>query len=105
MKSESIELDIDALHTITHYAHWIPALKGISEEYIARNYPGWQWNEIVPFLLREGVLTKQLGQSQLIQLSNGISISQRIERVIITRTKKGLRVTTKKFNSISRTRR
>jgi len=103
MNSESIELDIDALHAVTHYAHWVPALRGISEEYIARNYPGWQWNEIVPFLLREGVLTKQLDQSQLIQLRNGISISQTIEGVVITRTKKGLKVTIKKFNSISRT--
>jgi hypothetical protein len=99
MNSESIELDIDALHSITHYAHWIPALKGISEEYIARHYPGWQWNEIVPFLLREGVLTKQSDKSQLIQLRNGISISQRIERVVITRTKKGLKVTIKKSHS------
>lgn len=98
MNSARVELDIHALHSITHYAHWIPALKGISEEYIARHYPGWQWNEIVPFLLREGVLTKQSDQSQLIQLSNGISISQRIERVIITRTKKGLMVTIKKVN-------
>ena len=102
MNSARVELDIHALHSITHYAHWIPALKGISEEYIARNYPGWQWNEIVPFLLREGVLTKQLDQSQLIQLRNGISISQRIERVVITRTKKGLRVTIKKSHSMSK---
>ena len=104
MNSASVELDIDALHTITHYAHWIPALRGISEEYIARNYPGWQWNEIVPFLLREGVLTKQSDQSRLIQLRNGISISQRIERVVITRTKKGLKVTIKKSHSMSKVR-
>ena len=104
MTSASIDLDIQALRNITHYAHWVPALRGISEEYIARNYPGWQWNEIVPFLLREGVLTKQSDQSQLIQLRNGISISQRIEGVVITRTKKGLRVTIKKVNSISRVR-
>jgi len=41
MNSESIELDIDALHAVTQYAHWVPALRGISEEYVARNYPGW----------------------------------------------------------------
>ena len=104
MNSASVELDIDALHTITHYAHWIPALKGISEEYVARNYPGWQWNEIVPFLLREGVITKQPDQSQLIQLRNGISISQRIERVVITRTKKGLKVTIKRSHSTPKVR-
>ena len=104
MNSASVELDINALYKITQYAHWVPALRGISEEYVAHNYPGWQWNEIVPFLLREGVLTKQLDQSQLIRLSNGISISQRIERVVITRTKKGLKVTIKKVNSISRVR-
>jgi hypothetical protein len=104
MNSASVELDIDALHTITHYAHWIPALRGISEEYVARNYPGWQWNEIVPFLLREGVLTKQSDKSQLIQLRNGISISQRIERVVITRTKKGLKVTIKRSHSTPKVR-
>ena len=104
MTSASVDLDIQALRTITHYAHWVPALRGISEDYIARNYPGWEWNEIVPFLLREGVLTKQLGQSQLIQLRNGISISQRIERVVITRTKKGLKVTIKKSHSMSKVR-
>jgi hypothetical protein len=104
MNSARVELDIDALHAVTHYAHWVPALRGISEEYIARNYPGWQWKEIVPFLLREGVLTKQLDQSQLIQLRNGISISRTIECVVITRTKKGLKVTIKKSHSMSKVR-
>ena len=104
MNSESIELDIDALHAVTHYAHWVPALRGISEEYVARNYPGWEWNEIVPFLLREGILSKQLDQSQVIQLRQGISISRTIERVVITRTKKGLKVSIKKSKSISMTR-
>ena len=101
MTEKTLDLDVAALCKITQYAHWMPALRGISEKYIARNYPGWLWNEIVPILLREGVLTKQQGQSQLIKLSNGISISQTIERVVIARTKKGLRVTIKKFNSIS----
>jgi len=55
-------------------------------------------------LLREGILSKQLDQSQVIQLRQGISISQTIERVVITRTKKGLKVTIKKVNSISRAR-
>ena len=104
MNSTSVELDINALYKITQYAHWVPALRGISEEYIARQYPGWEWNEIVPFLLREGVLSKQEDQYQVIQLSQGISISQTVERVVITRTKKGLKVTIKKVKSISRVR-
>ena len=104
MTSASVDLDIHALRNITHYAHWVPALRGFSEDYIAHHYPGWKWNEIVPFLLREGILSKQLDQSQVIQLRQGISISRTIERVVITRTKKGLKVTIKKVNSISRVR-
>ena len=98
MTETTLVLDIAALREITRYAHWIPALRGISEEYIARNYPGWQWNEILPYLIKENVVSKELGRSHTVPLSQGLSISREIKSVMITRTKNGFILTIKKEN-------
>ena len=46
MTETTLVLNVAALGKITQYAKWMPALKGISEEYVVRSYPGWEWNEM-----------------------------------------------------------
>jgi len=49
-------LDIEELTTLTWYAHWIPISKGLCERLFKRNYPGWQWNQIIPELIKANIL-------------------------------------------------
>jgi hypothetical protein len=98
MTETTLVLDVAALRKITQYAHWMPALRGISEEYIARNYPGWEWNEILPFLIKEKVVSREPGQSHPVRLNQGLSISREIKSVMITRTKNGFTLTINKAN-------
>ena len=98
MTETTLVLDRAALRKITQYAHWMPALKGISEEYIARNYPSWEWNEILPFLIKEKVVSREPGQSHSVRLCQGLSISREIKSVMITRTQNGYTLTINKVN-------
>ena len=98
MTETTLVLNVVALRKITQYAHWMPALRGISEEYIARNYPGWEWNEILPFLIKEKVVSREPGQSHSVRLNQGLSISREIKSVKIARTQNGYTLTIKKVN-------
>jgi hypothetical protein len=98
MTETTLVLDVAALRKITQYANWMPALRGISEECIARNYPGWEWNEILPFLIKEKVVSREPGRSHSVRLSQGLSISREIKSVMITRTQNGFTLTINKVN-------
>ena len=98
MTETTLVLDRAAVRKITQYAHWMPALRGISEEFIARNYPGWEWNEILPFLIKERMVSREPGQSHSVRLSQGLSISREIKSVIITRTQNGYALTINKVD-------
>jgi hypothetical protein len=104
MTQSSVTLDVDSLQQLAGYAHWIPALKGISEKYITRNYPGWEWNDIIPVLIEKGVLSTDSGASDRRYLAHGLSISASTQSVKITNSKNGIKITIKKLNPTSRIR-
>ena len=83
MSETTLVLDRAALRKITQYAHWMPALRGISEEYIARNYPGWAWNEIVPVLIKRGMLKKYSSEPNRLQLSQDLSIATDVRCIVL----------------------
>ena len=88
----TLVLDIEALHKITGYAHWIPALRGISEEYINRNYLGWEWKDIIPVLIKKGIIKRYSSDPDQRKLSHDLSISNEIESLTISRTTVGKKV-------------
>ena len=51
-----LTLDIKGLSMIAGYAHWIPGTRGLYKDYFARNLPGWQWNQIIPFLIKKKIV-------------------------------------------------
>ena len=85
----TLVLDVEALHKITGYAHWIPALRGIAQEYINRHYPGWQWNDILPVPIKKGVVKRYSSDPDQRKLSHDLSISYQIESLTISRTTVG----------------
>ena len=88
----TLVIDIEALRKITGYAHWIPALRGISQEFINRHYPGWEWNDILPVLIKKGIVKRYSSDPDQRKLSYDLSIAHEIESVTISRTTVGKKV-------------
>ena len=63
-----VTMNVDQLRHVCTYAHWIPILNGLHLEFFEQNYPGWEWNDFVPKLLRKGILRvggEDLGYTKL----------------------------------------
>lgn len=58
MAKEDLYLDNGAVKRLSHYAHPIPATRGISQAFVAETYPGWNWNDLIPVLLAQGLYDK-----------------------------------------------
>ena len=92
MSETTLVLDIEALRKITGFAHWIPALRGISQEFINRLFPGWEWNDILPVLIKKGIVKRYSSDPDQRELSYDLSIAPEIESVTISRTTVGKKV-------------
>jgi hypothetical protein len=100
----SVTLDVDSLQQLAGYAHWIPQLRGYAKEFMQRKHPGWAWNDIIPVLIAEGILSTDSGASDQRYLAHGLSISESTQSVKITHSSNGIKVAVKKLNSTSRIR-
>ena len=105
MSETTLVLDIEALRKITGYAHWIPALRGISQEFINRHYPGWEWNDILPVLIKKGIVKRYSSDPDQQKLSYDLSIAHEIESVTISRTSLGQKVVIRKASVKTKLRR
>jgi hypothetical protein len=92
MNREKVVLDIPALEKICSYSHWIPIFRGLHKPLFSENYPGWDWNDLVPRLLKKGVLVKSQLDSSYVHLRQGLFISSSVESIEFTPTTSGVRV-------------
>jgi hypothetical protein len=63
-----VTMKVDQLRDVCAYAHWIPILNGLHLKLFEQNYPGWEWNDFVPKLLKKGILrvgAEDLGYTKL----------------------------------------
>ena len=74
-------LDIDSLRILTGYAHWIPVTRGLYKDYFERNFPGWEWNQVIPELHKAKVLTRTPENSNYRELRMGLFISRGIKTI------------------------
>ena len=56
MKGKSLELSVEDLLSLASYAHWIPMTRGLYKPYLEKNFPGWEWNQIIPNLIKAKIL-------------------------------------------------
>ena len=96
MNTSELRLDFEALKMIAGYAHWIPITQGLHLDFFQENYPGWEWNDIIPVLLKKGVVKINSKESNQRQLPQGLSIAQDVEGILIKRSKHGTKVTVHK---------
>ena len=93
MERTKITLDIKMLRALTGYAHWIPITKGLHEEFFAENFPGWDWNDLVPRLLDKKILKfNERDNPDFIMLSQGLFIASDIQAIEFIPQKNGVRV-------------
>jgi hypothetical protein len=53
----NLTLGAEEIHLLSNYAHWIPAKKGITDDYMQETYPGWKWDDLIPKMLKQGIIT------------------------------------------------
>jgi hypothetical protein len=88
-----IQMDIDTLKKITNYCNWIPLMRGLHLEFIENTFPGWEWNDFVPKLIKRKILHyAQEGETGLINLSQGLCISSAIQAIKFIPYKSGIRI-------------
>ena len=75
MKGKSLELSVDDLLRIASYAHWIPMTRGLYKPYLERNFPGWEWNQIIPLLIKKKILVINSKDPRHRALSHGLYIA------------------------------
>jgi hypothetical protein len=55
-KGKSLELSVEDLLSLASYAHWIPMTRGLYKPYLEKNFPEWEWNQIIPNLIKAKIL-------------------------------------------------
>lgn len=80
---KTLTLDIEGLRVIGGYAHWIPGIRGLYKDYFAKNLPGWEWNQIIPVLIKAKILVRDSKDPAYRSLSQGLYISSDIEGVTL----------------------
>lgn len=87
-----VTMNVDQLREVCAYAHWIPILNGLHLEFFEQNYPGWEWNDFVPRLLRKGILRvggEDLGYTKL---KLGLCVAPEVSAIDFIPGKRGVTV-------------
>ena len=92
-------LDIAALRLVAGYAHWIPLIRGLHKDYFARNLPGWEWNQIIPVLIKKGIIKVGSKEADQQDLSQGLYVSKDVRGVLIKPSKHLTKVTVQKIST------
>ena len=104
MNQKDLSLDVEQLRKLAGYAHWIPALKGFQQGYLASIYPGWDWNQIIPQLIKEKIIHVNSVSATHQRLAHGLSVSIEIESITLSISEQGIRATVRKTQSTSKIR-
>ena len=83
MIKKTLVLSVDDLLKLTSYAHWIPILNGRHQEFMKKNYPGWEWNQIIPVLVKAKILISDSKDPELRALNQGLYIDREIKEIRI----------------------
>ncbi len=84
MIKKTLVLSVDDLLKLTSYAHWIPILNGRHQEFMKKNYQGWEWNQIIPVLVKAKILISDSKNPAHRALSQGLYISRDTTEVKIS---------------------
>jgi hypothetical protein len=84
MIEKTLVLSVDDLLKLTSFAHWIPILNGRHREFMNKNYPGWEWNQIIPVLVKAKILITHSKNPKHLALNQGLYIAREVESLNIS---------------------
>ncbi len=87
-----VTMNVDQLHDVCAYAHWIPILNGLHLEFFGQNYPGWEWNDLVPKLLRKGILRMGAEDLGYTKLKLGIYVAPDVAEIDFIPSTRGVKI-------------
>ena len=87
-----VTMNVDQLGDVCGYAHWIPILNGLHIEFFEQNYPGWEWNDFVPRLLRKGILRTRAEDLGYTKLKLGLCLAPEVSAIDFIPGKRGVKV-------------
>ena len=92
MNRSKVTMNVDQLRDVCAYAHWIPILNGLHLEFFGQNYPGWEWNDFVPRLLRKGILRVGAEDLGYTKLKLGLFVAQNVAEIDFIPGKHGVKI-------------
>ncbi len=93
MTNSKVVMDFEMLSRLTNYCHFIPQLNGQARAFIAKHFPGWDWNDFVPRLIDKGILKfNEPDNPEFTKLSQGLFISADVQAIEFIPQKNGVRV-------------
>jgi hypothetical protein len=92
MNRSKVTMNVDQLRDVCAYAHWIPILNGLHLEFFERNYPGWEWNDFVPKLVRKGILRVNAADLGYIEMSQGLFVAPDVAEIDFIPGKRGVKI-------------
>ena len=87
-----VTMNVDQLLDVCAYAHWIPILNGLHLEFFEQHYPGWEWNDFVPQLLRKGILRTRAEDLGYTKLKLGLCLAPDVGAVDFIPGKRGVKI-------------
>lgn len=87
MANKKLNLDIEEIRLLTNYAHWIPAIHGYTNQFMKDTFPGWVWNDLIPNMLRNGLITFTPSEGDL-KLLQGLWLKSGIDHITATKCNK-----------------
>lgn len=99
---KSIHLSAKQIKKLIHYGHLIPMSRGWTQKYVGENFPGWEWNDIVPVLIEKNILKYankrgliNIGFGRFIEKEHNLSLDKKIKGVTIYFQSKHVDIETK----------
>ena len=87
-----VSMSVDQLRDVCAYAHWIPITQELHKEFFEQNYPGWEWNDFVPKLVRKGILRVNAADLGCTKMSQGLFVAPNIESIDFTPGQQGVQI-------------
>ena len=92
MERSAVTISVNQLRDICAYAHWIPILTGLHLEFFEKNYPGWEWNDFAPKLLRKGILRVGAEEIGYIKLKMGLFVVPNVAEIDFIPSTRGVKI-------------
>jgi hypothetical protein len=79
-----LTLKVKQIREISNYSHWIPITRGYHREFLEENFPGWDWNDLLPVLLDAGLVNTHIEEHDCTRLMMGLCLLPKSAAVELT---------------------